>query len=92
MIALRKKYLTIFSSNQINIWVSKNEHFHLTIKIKNGEPEKNKLEEISEAANDVYEELSDVDSYFNFHYNPNIPEVTRDFLSIDFIVLHKDIC
>ena len=93
--ALRRKYYAIFPSEiyHVNIWMSKNEHFHLNIlKLKQGELGKDeKLEQIREAANDVYEELSDNDSFFNEVYNPNVREIRRDFSSAAFIVLCNDI-
>ena len=50
-----------------------------------------KLEQIREAANDVYEELSANDFFFNEVYNPNVREIRRDFSSAAFIVLYNDI-
>ena len=93
--ALRRKYCVIFPSEtyQVNIWISKNENFYLNIlKLKQCKLEKDKIEQIREAANDVYEELGDNDSFFNEVYNPNVREIKRDFSSADFIVLYNDVC
>ena len=62
------------------------------LKLKQGEIGKDeKLEQIREAANDVYEEHSDNDSFFNEVYNPNVREIRRDFYSAAFIVPYNDI-
>ena len=93
--ALRRKYSAIFPSEtyRVSIWLSKNEHFHLNVlKLKQCEFGKDeKLEQIREAANDVYEELSANDFFFNEVCNPNVREIRRDFSSAAFIVLYNDI-
>ena len=43
--------------------MSKNEHFHLNIKLKQWILEEDEFEKIREAANDVYEELSHNDPF-----------------------------
>ena len=54
--------------------MSKNKHFHLSIlKFNQQETGKyEKLNEIRNVANDVYEDLSDNNRYFNQVYNPNV--------------------
>ena len=76
MAALHLKYCEIFPSDtyRFNIWMSKNKHFHLSIlKFNQQETGKyEKLNEIRNVANDVYEDLSDNNRYFNQVYNPNV--------------------
>ena len=53
--------------------------------------EKNeKVEEIENAANNVYEDLSDNDSFFNRIYNPNVREIRKGFYDVEYIVLYND--
>ena len=72
--------------------MSKQKHFHLSI-LKLGEQKLEKyekIEQIRHVANDVYEDLSDNDRDFNYVYNPNVREISRDFFSVDYIVLYRD--
>lgn len=95
MAAPHLKFCAIFPSEtyRFNKWMSKNKHFHLSIlKLNQQELGKyEKIDQIRNAANDVYENLSDNDMDFNEVYNPNVREISRDFFSADFIVLYRDI-
>ena len=48
------------------------------------------LEETENAANNVYEDLSDNDSFFNQIYNPNVCIIRKGFYDVEYIVLYND--
>ena len=74
---IRKEFTSIFCHKRINICKSKNDNFHLSIRVKNGVIEEDEIEKIIEDSNNVYENVSDNDSYFNQIYSPNVRLISK---------------